>query len=139
MYETDKVPLARRQIFLCPGANSRFLGMQIPKPLKQEWLRVIRWMLWTKFYMLLKNLIERLGYPVSDIEIGLAYHLLCRSRFRCWNIVSKVGLCRRDHGARPRSRTDKATTKQNSFCRHETIEMWRKYSSVTQYVWLAST
>ena len=40
--------------------------------------------------------IERLGYPVSDIEIGLAYHLLCRSRSRCWNIVSKVGLCRRD-------------------------------------------
>ena len=40
--------------------------------------------------------LERLGYPVSDIEIGLAYHLLCRSRSRCWNIVSKVGLCRRD-------------------------------------------
>ena len=41
-------------------------------------------------------IIERLGYPVCDIEIGLAYHLLCRSRSRCWNIVSKVGLCRRD-------------------------------------------
>ena len=42
------------------------------------------------------EILERLGYPVPDIEIGLAYHLLCRSRSRCWNIVSKVGLCRRD-------------------------------------------
>ena len=41
-------------------------------------------------------ILERLGYPVSDIEIRLAYHLLCRSRSRCWNIVSKVGLCRQD-------------------------------------------
>ena len=77
----------------------------------------------------LLQLLERLGYPVSDIEIGLAYHLLCRSRSRCWNIVSKVGLCRRDKYMS----IDVvvvlkciATTKQNSFCRHETIEMWRK-------------
>ena len=40
-----------------------------------------------------EQLQERLGYPVSDIEIGLAYHLLCRSRSRCWNIVSKVAIC----------------------------------------------
>ena len=45
---------------------------------------------------LMRVRVERLGYPVSDIEIGLAYHLVCRSRSRCWNIVSKVGLCRRD-------------------------------------------
>ena len=41
----------------------------------------------------LRESLERLGYPVSDIEIGLAYYLLCCSRSRCWNIVSKVGLC----------------------------------------------
>ena len=43
------------------------------------------------------------------------------------------------YGARPRSRTDKATTKQNSFCRHETIEIEIENEIVRQYVWLAST
>ena len=47
-------------------------------------------------FHVINETIERLGYPVSDIETGLAYHPLCRSRSRCWNIVSKVGLCRRD-------------------------------------------